>query len=65
MVEEKAMNTAELSDMFGISKNQVIILCKIKGSPAFRAGNSKKAPWLCFPSEFKKWRLHQAEAWKG
>lgn len=62
---ESAVGIDDLSKMFGISKHQIIILCRTKGSPAFKAGDSNKAPWLCFPSEFKRWRIQQAERWKG
>lgn len=64
-MKENAVGIEELSQMFGISRTQVIILCRTKGSPAFKAGDSRRAPWLCFPSEFKRWRTQQAEKWKG
>lgn len=43
-MKENAVGIEELSQMFGISRTQVIILCRTKGSPAFKAGDSRRAP---------------------
>lgn len=44
MAAEKAVGIEELAEMFGISHSQVIVLCRTKGSPAFKAGDSRRAP---------------------
>jgi len=59
------MGIKELSKTFGISESNIVVLCRTKGSPAYKTGEGKKARWMCFPSDFKKWRIEQAEKWKG
>ena len=62
---EKAMTVRELSETFGVSYNQCIIICKIKGSPAYKSGVGRTSPWLCMPSKFEEFMQKNAEKWKG
>ncbi|WP_167957930.1 hypothetical protein [Anaerosporobacter faecicola] len=61
----QALTVNELSDKFSMSRNQIIEICKTKGSPAFKKGVGKTSPWLCFPDKFEIFLKQLSEKYKG
>lgn len=62
---EKAMTVKELCENFRLSYGQCLVICKTKGSPAYKSGLGKTASWLCMPSKFEAFMQKNAEKWKG
>lgn len=55
----------ELAKRFGMSPNTVRVLCRKKGSPAFKAGLTEKSSWKCDTEKFERFLVELAERSKG
>lgn len=62
---EQALDVARLSEMFGMSKKTIYVVCRTKGSPAYKAGTGRTSHWVCFPSEMKAFLQKLSAPFKG
>lgn len=60
----KYLNTRELCEVFGLSRSTVEIICKQKGSKAFKTGDTARSEWRCSEEDFKQMLMSASERWK-
>lgn len=61
----RALTIPELCETFGVSKDSMYILCRTKGSPAFKSGSGRTSHWVCFPDDMKTFMQKISEPFKG
>lgn len=59
------LTISEPAKKFGMSEATARIICAMKGSPAYKAGTGKTAPWRCDEDSFEAFLLANAEGSKG